>query len=61
MPGYGTSNVPGDVFLERVNIREYDMFIIFLTCAPTTDDKWLVTQLREVNIPFCSDHDVATG
>lgn len=66
MPGYGTTIITREVFLERVNIREYDMFIIFFAGAPSTNDKWLVTQLREVNIPFCFvrtkfDQDVANG
>lgn len=66
LPGYGTTTVTREVFSERVNIKEYDIFLIFFSGAPSTDDKWLVTQLREVNIPFCFvrtkfDQDVESG
>ncbi|VDI44724.1 Hypothetical predicted protein [Mytilus galloprovincialis] len=66
LPGYGTTTVTRKTFLERVNISEYDMFIIFFTSVPTTEDEWLVTKLQEGNIPFCFvktklDQDIENG
>ncbi|CAG2233513.1 unnamed protein product [Mytilus edulis] len=66
LPGYGTTTITRKIFLERVNIREYDMFIICFTSVPTTDDEWLVTRLQEADIPFCFvrsklDQDIANG
>lgn len=66
LPGYGTTTITRDTFLKKVNTSEYDMFIIFFTSVPTTDDEWLVKQLREANIPFCFvktklDQDIENG
>ncbi|CAC5404750.1 unnamed protein product [Mytilus coruscus] len=66
LPGYGTTTITREKFLEKVNIRDYDIFIIFFSCVPTTDDEWLVRQLQEAKIPFCFartklDQDIENG
>lgn len=66
LPGYGTTTITRETFLEKVTISDYDMFIIFFSTVPTTDDQWLVCQLQEAKIPFCFvktklDQDIENG
>ncbi|CAC5369849.1 unnamed protein product [Mytilus coruscus] len=66
LPGYGTTTITRDTFLEKVIISEYDMFIIFFTRVPTTDDEWLVRMLQKNKIPVCFvrtklDQDIENG
>ncbi|CAC5368937.1 unnamed protein product [Mytilus coruscus] len=66
LPGYGTSTITRDIFFGKVNITEYDMFLIIFTSVPTTDDEWLVRKLQENKIPVCFvrtklDQDIENG
>lgn len=66
LPGYGTTTITRETFLEKVIISDYDMFIIFFSTVPTTDDEWLICQLQEAKIPFCFvrtklDQDIENG
>lgn len=66
LPGYGTTTITKETFLKKVNISDYDMFIIFFTGVPTTDDDWMVSELHKSEIPVCFvrtklDQDIENG
>lgn len=53
LPGYGNIRMTRKTFLEKVQLLEYDIFLIFVHTVPSEDDEWLVTQLIEAEIGFC--------
>lgn len=66
LPGYGTTTITREKFLDIVNISSFDIFIIFFTSVPTPEDDWLVKQLQNARKPFCFartklDQDIENG
>ncbi|CAC5379211.1 unnamed protein product [Mytilus coruscus] len=53
LPGYGNISMTRKTFLEKVQLLEYDIFLIFVYPVPSEDDAWLVAQLMEADRGFC--------
>lgn len=53
LPGYYTTEMTMELFMKKVSITKFDLFLIFLNTVPTTADKWIIDQLRPAGVKFC--------
>ena len=51
MPGMGTDTFPRETYVEKMNLKELDAFIIVTRDRIYTDDTYLYNEIRKMNIP----------
>lgn len=49
LPGVGTDTFPKETYLQKVNVDEYDFFIILTATRFDANDTWLVDQMSKRN------------
>ncbi|XP_045168163.2 T-cell-specific guanine nucleotide triphosphate-binding protein 2-like isoform X2 [Mercenaria mercenaria] len=52
LPGVGSPNFPRDSYLEKIQFRRYDFFLVFSASRFTMNDKWLAQQIKQAGKHF---------
>ncbi|XP_053373729.1 T-cell-specific guanine nucleotide triphosphate-binding protein 2-like isoform X2 [Mercenaria mercenaria] len=52
LPGVGTPNFPKDGYLQKINFKKYDFFLVLTATRFTENDIWLAQKIRDLGKKF---------
>ena len=52
LPGYSTTRIKNEDYISEMKMSDYDIVLIFFSTELSTDDIWMVGELRKLGKPF---------